>query len=416
MEVVLSSGARDPASDSHPGLPARDYFAPEVYELEKERLFYRHWFCVGREEELPETGAFVTRDVADESVLVLRAGAGDLRAFYNVCRHRGTRLCEEPAGRLRGGIVCPYHAWSYALDGRLLRTPNVAADGALDRGAFGLRGVALDVFDGFLFVNLGPDPRPLRAQLADEPAAPLAYARYRTGELRTAHRIVYEVKANWKIIHDNYNECLHCPILHPELAKIVPLYRRGLVLDPARADGGATLDEGLHTFTHGGRSRLPALPGLSELDRRTYYGYSLLPNLLVNLLSTGVMSYTLYPRSADHTTIVSEYLFRPEVISAAGFDCGDMVEFLDLVSVQDWGVCERAQRGLRSRGFVQGVYPPPDALLHAFAQRYLAERGPLPDASVAVSAAPGSGAAVASWPAKTSGSAVGNAQTRRSQT
>jgi len=98
----------------------------------------------------------------------------------------------------------------------------------------------------------------------------------------------------------------------------------------------------------------------------------------VNLLSTGVMSYTLYPRAADHTTIVSEYLFRPEVISGQGFECGDMVEFLDLVSVQDWGVCERVQRGLRSRGFVQGVYPPPDSLLHEFAQRYLAERGPAP--------------------------------------
>ena len=369
------------APEVHPGLPARDYWAPEIYELEKERLFYRHWFCVGRAEELPEAGAFLTRDVAGESVLVARARDGSLRAFYNVCRHRGTRLCEEPAGRVAGGFVCPYHGWSYSLEGRLLGTPNVGADAALDRSAYGLRGIAVDAWDGFVFVNLGPAPRPLREQLASEPGAPLAYARYRTGELRTAHRIVYEVEANWKIIHDNYNECLHCPLLHPELAKIVPLYRRGLVLDPDRGDGGATLDEGLTTFTHGGRSRLPALPGLTELDRRTYYGYSLLPNLLVNLLSTGVMSYTLYPRAADHTTIVSEYLFRPEVIASEGFDCGDMVEFLDLVSVQDWGVCERAQRGLRSRGFVQGVYPGPDALLHEFAQRYLAERGPAPGES-----------------------------------
>jgi Rieske 2Fe-2S family protein len=311
----------------------------------------------------------------------VRARGGGLRAFYNVCRHRGTLLCDEPAGRLRGAIVCPYHAWSYSLEGDLLATPNVGTDAGLDRGSLGLRAIALDSWDGFLFVNLDPGARPLRDELAREPAAPLSYARYRTSELRTARRIVYEVRANWKIVHDNYNECLHCPAVHPELAKIVPLYRRGLVLDPARADGGATLDEGLHTFTESGRSRLPALPGLSELDRRTYYGYSILPNLLVNLLSTGVMSYTLYPRAADHTTILSEYLFRPEAIASPGFDCGDMVAFLDLVSVQDWGVCERAQRGQRSRGFVQGVLPPPDSLLHAFAQRYLAERGPAPGRS-----------------------------------
>jgi Rieske 2Fe-2S family protein len=231
-----------------------------------------------------------------------------------------------------------------------------------------------------VFVNLDPDAEPLLTGLAREPASPLSFARYRTGALGTGHRVVYEVWANWKIIHDNYNECLHCPIAHPELAKIVPLYRRGLVMDPARGDGGVTLDEGLTTFTLSGRSRLPALPGLSELDRRTYYGYSILPNLLVNLLSTGVMAYTLYPRGPEHTTVVSEYLFQPEVIAGAGFDCSDMVEFLDLVSVQDWALCERVQRGVRSRGFVRGVYPPPDSLLHAFAERYLAERGPAPGA------------------------------------
>jgi Rieske 2Fe-2S family protein len=380
-EEGLDPGA---AAGVHPGLPARDYWAPEIYELEKERLFYRRWFCVGRAEELPEAGAFLTRDVADESVLVVRTRGGALRAFYNVCRHRGTRLCEEPRGRVAAGFVCPYHGWSYSLEGRLLATPNVGADAGLDRSAHGLRGIAVDTWDGFVFVNLDPAARPLAEQLAAEPGSPLAYARYRAGELRTGHRIVYEVGANWKIIHDNYNECLHCPIVHPELAKIVPLYRRGLVLDPARADGGATLDEGLHTFTKSGRSRLSALPGLGELDRRTYYGYSLFPNLLVNLLSTGVMSYTLYPRAADRTTIVSEYLFPPEVIAGAGFDCGDMVEFLDLVSVQDWSVCERAQRGVRSRGFAQGVYPPPDSLLHAFAQRYLALRGPAPGGAAAL--------------------------------
>jgi Rieske 2Fe-2S family protein len=316
--------------------------------------------------------------VADESVLVVRNRDDRLHGFYNVCRHRGTRLCEEAEGRVPGHLVCPYHGWSYALDGRLLATPNVSADAALDRAAYGLRRVSVDTWDGFVFVNLDSEARPLLDELSREPSAPLAYARYRTGELETAHRVVYEVQANWKVIHDNYNECLHCPIAHPELAKIVPLYRRGLVLDPARDDAGATLDEGLYTFTLSGRSGLPVLPGLSDLDRRTYYGYSILPNLLVNLLSTGVMVYTLYPRGPGHTTIVSEYLYRPEVIASPGFDCSDMVEFLDRVSLQDWVLCERVQRGMHSRGFVRGVYPPPDSLLHEFADRYVAERGPVP--------------------------------------
>jgi Rieske 2Fe-2S family protein len=150
------------------------------------------------------------------------------------------------------------------------------------------------------------------------------------------------------------------------------------VLDDERGDGGVTLAEGAYTFATDGVSNLPLLPGLEEIDCRTYYGYSVFPNLLVNLLSTGVMVYTLFPRGPAHTTVVSEYLYRPETIAAEGFDPSDMVEFLDLVSRQDWSVCERAQRGVGSKGFVQGVYPPQDYLLHLFAERYLAERGPVP--------------------------------------
>jgi Rieske 2Fe-2S family protein len=373
--------AIDPtATGVHPGLPGRDYAEPEVYAYERDAVFHRTWCCVGREEELPEPGDFLTRDVAGESILVTRTADGDLRAHYNVCRHRGSVLLEDERGHAKAAIVCPYHNWAYALDGRLVGTPNVRAEDGLDRDAYGLRPVAIDVWDGFVFVNLADEPTPLLEQLAIEPDGPLDYARYGTGELRVAHRIVYEVEANWKIVHDNYNECLHCPSVHPELVRIVPLYRKGQVVDHDRPDLGATLADGLSTFTMSGTSALPFLPGLTELDRRTYWGYSVFPNLLVNLLSTGVMTYTLYPRSERHTTVVSEYLFRPETIAADGFDCSDMVGFLDLVSRQDWVVCERAQRGVGSKGFVRGVYPPQDELLHRFAERYLAERGQLPGA------------------------------------
>lgn len=359
----------------HPGLPGRDYHSPEVFELEQERIFLRGWFCVGREEQLPQPGDFLTADVAGESVILMRGTDGAARAFANVCRHRGTKLLEEPTGHLKSNaVVCPYHAWTYATDGRLIGTPNVHTDDGLDRDAYGLHAIALESWDGFLFLNLSPNPTPLRVELEKDPDEPLAYGRYRLGELRTARTIVYEVETNWKIVVDNYNECLHCPSVHPELVKIVPLYREGIVLDPTRVDGGVTLADGLYTFTMDGTSTLPQLPNLEEIDRRTYYGYSVFPNLLVNLFSTGVMAYTLLPRSASHTTVISDYLFRPETIEADGFDPSDMVDFLDLVSRQDWDVCERAQRGVVSQFFDRGVYPPQDGLLHRFAERYIAER------------------------------------------
>ncbi|MEA2555429.1 MAG: glycine betaine catabolism [Actinomycetota bacterium] len=359
----------------HPGLPGRDYHSPEVFELEQERIFLRGWFCVGREEQLPEAGDFLTADVAGESVILMRGTDGLARAFANVCRHRGTKLLEEPTGHLKSNaVVCPYHSWTYATDGRLIGTPNVHADDGLDRDAYGLHAIALESWDGFLFLNLSSNPTPLREGLEKDPDEPLAYERYRLGELRSARTIVYEVETNWKIVVDNYNECLHCPSVHPELVKIVPLYRKGIVLDPTRVDGGVTLADGLYTFTMDGTSTLPQLPNLEEIDRRTYYGYSVFPNLLVNLFSTGVMAYTLLPRSASHTTVISDYLFRPETIEADDFDPSDMVDFLDLVSRQDWDVCERAQRGVVSRFFDRGVYPPQDGLLHRFAERYVSER------------------------------------------
>jgi len=359
-----------------PGLPGRDYYAPEIFELEKQRIFFRCWFCIGREERLANPGDFLTEEIAGESVIATRTREGELRAFYNVCSHRGTRICERRSGHVGRQFVCPYHAWSYGLDGRLLKTPNVRDEDSIDRDKHGLKPVAIDCWEGMMFVNLAENPRPLLDQIRIEPGDLLSYARYRVGELRVGHRVEYEVRANWKIIHDNFNECLHCPSVHPGLVKVVPIYRRGQVFDDERHDGGVSLGEGMNAFTETGRTALPELPGLSEIDRNSYYGYSTLPNVLMNLLSTGVMSYTLYPRSVDHTTVVSEYLYRPEVIASEGFDCSDMVKFLDQVSVEDWAVCEKVQQGVRSRGYVHGIYPREDGLLRLFAARYLAERGP----------------------------------------
>ncbi len=360
-----------------PGLPGRDYYDESVWQFERETVFQRSWFCVGRIEEMPDPGDYLARDVAGTGVLVAHGKDGVIRAFYNVCRHRGSVLCDEGAGSTKGAFSCPYHNWVYDLEGKLIGTPNVRAGDDFDRTQYPLRSMACDTWEGFVFVHPGTEPQPLRDQLADEPDGPLDYERYKVGELLTGHKIVYEVAANWKIIHDNFNECLHCPGVHPELANLVPMYRKGMVFEPDRPDLGATLDDGLTTFTLSGTSSLPQLPDLTELDCRTYWGYSVFPNVAMNLLSTGAMVYTMFPRGPGHTTIVSEYLFRPETIEAPGFDCSDMVEFLDLVSRQDWAVCERAQRGVSSPGFIQGVYPPQDALLARFAERYLAVRGPM---------------------------------------
>ncbi|MGN6379497.1 MAG: aromatic ring-hydroxylating oxygenase subunit alpha [Gaiellales bacterium] len=354
-------------------LYGRDYHAPEVFDLERERIFARNWFYAGRAEGLDEPGDFVNIDVAGESVLVVRTKGGDLRGFCNVCRHRGSQLCDELSGRMKGAIKCPYHAWSYSFDGRLIGTPNVAKD-EVDRDSLGLWPVAVEVWQGFLFVHLDADPAPLEQTLADQHDSPLRFARFNLGELRIGCRTVNEVRANWKILIENYNECLHCPTVHPELVAVVPTFRKGEVYDHGRTDGGVALADGGNSFTRTGRSHLPVLPGMTAEDEESLYGCTVYPNMFIDVTGTGAISTVLLPRDAGHTTVVTEYLFQPEVIAADGFDPSEIVDFTELVAGQDYVVCERVQRGVRSRAFTHGVLAEKDSLLDDFNVRYLAQR------------------------------------------
>jgi Rieske 2Fe-2S family protein len=355
-------------------LPGRDYHATEVFDLERERIFARNWFYAGRAEGLDEPGDFVAVDVAGESVIVVRTKDDELRGFYNVCRHRGSRLCDDASGTMKGAIKCPYHAWAYSFDGRLIGTPNVAKD-EVDRDSLSLWPVSVDTWQGFLFVHLDPDPMPLEESLREHPDSPLSFARFNLDGLRIGHQTVNEVQANWKILIDNYNECLHCPTVHPELVAVIPGFRGGAVYDADRPDGGMAIVGGGNSFTSTGRSDLPLLPSMSAADETSLYGCTVYPNMFIDVTGTGAISTVLLPRAPGHTTVITEYLFEPEVIAADGFDPTEIVDFVELVAGQDYVVCERVQRGTGSRAFTHGVLAEKDSLLNGFYSRYLAQRG-----------------------------------------
>ena len=276
-----------------PTLPGTDYHAADVFDLERERVFARSWVCVGRAEQLPEAGDYLVAEVADESPIVLRGDDGALRAFANACRHRGTELLTG-AGSTGRVIKCPYHAWTYSLDGRLVGSPNVGAADGIDRDSMGLWAVPIAEHDGFVFLNLDPGAEPLHDALAAQPDSLLELARYGLGELRVGARREYDVHANWKIVVENYHECLHCPTVHPELVKIVPLYRAGEVEEDGQLLGNS-MGEGLTSFTFSGTSSLPTLPGIDEVDVRTFYGVYVFPNLIVNYHSDSVNVVRLIP-------------------------------------------------------------------------------------------------------------------------
>jgi Rieske 2Fe-2S family protein len=377
--MTTSTGA--PASDPHAALAAaweppgtllgRDYASEDVFELERRRIFHAGWFCVGRAEDAAVAGAFFVADVAGESLLIVRGEDGLLRGFLNVCRHRGSQLCDG-VGEMRT-IRCPYHAWSYHLDGRLRATPNVRGDEQLPREQLGLIGIRLVVWEGFVWICLadeGPSLEDHLTRWAD--SDPFQWARYGVDGLVTGVRREYRVRANWKLLVENYNECLHCPNVHPQLARLVPVFRAGEVEDQPGQLGNA-LRDGSTSFTDAGGSELPTLPGVEAEDLGKFYGVTLLPNLIINYTSDTVSTFLLLPRHAEETNVVCHYLFRPETVAAADFDPSEVVEFRHELALQDWEVCERAQRGAHSRGYADGgILPYADRLLHDFHRRYRA--------------------------------------------
>jgi len=364
-------------------LPGAAYTSPDLFAAERERIFAREWVLVGREEALPAAGDCLEAVVLGESILVVRGDDGALRAFFNVCRHRGSTL--TPAGnvgadgvpaacRLGKAIRCPYHSWTYALDGSLRAAPFVEEALAGRKGEFALHAAGCETWGGFIFVHLEPGAarargHTLRAQFAH---AQDNLRNYPLADLRLGKRIVYDVAANWKVIVENYNECYHCAGVHPELCKVVPAFREhgGAGLD---WDDGVPHREGAVTFTFSGQTARAPFPGLSDAEKVRHKGELIYPNLMLSAAMDHIAAFMLIPRAPGRTTVVCDFLFHPSEMAKGDFDPSDTVEFWDLVNRQDWTVCEAVQRGMTSRRFAHGYYAPMESP-SADVRRYVGER------------------------------------------
>ncbi len=362
-------------------LPSNWYYDDAVFRREKERIFFREWLCVGRESDLAAAGDHRVLDVLGESILLVRNRDGVLRAFYNVCRHRGAQLCRGDSGAAPGkaaqggiaagrAIICPYHQWTYDLDGRLIAAPHLLQASAMQRSDIQLYPVGVECWGGFVFLNLSPaTAAPLQTQLG---ALPARLARYPLQDLRVAQSIDYDVAANWKSICENYNECYHCAGVHPELCAVVPAFREsgGGALDWSR---GIPHREGAYTFTHSGTTARRAFPTLNEDEQMRHKGELCYPNLFLSLARDHVAAFILRPCAPERTIVSCHFLFEPHEIARADFDPTDAVEFWDVTNRQDWSICESVQRGMRSRMHVHGYYAPmEDASLDI--RRYVQER------------------------------------------
>ncbi|MCH9695408.1 MAG: aromatic ring-hydroxylating dioxygenase subunit alpha [Gammaproteobacteria bacterium] len=340
-------------------LPGSQYLDADHFRLERDAIFHREWFCVGRREGLDRKGHYRAVNVLGESLLLVCDEDGTLRGFNNVCRHRGAELVRadgeaEQCGSFKAGIRCPYHSWNYHLSGELHSTPHIN----IDKTDKGLHQVDVDTWGGYVFVRVIAGKQSLADMLGGIPARVI---RYPLQQLRVGHRIDYTVAANWKVILENYNECYHCAGVHPELCKVVPAFRQG---------GGTGLDwdrgieqrEGTNTFTLTGTSNRAPFAELNDDERVRHKGELAYPNLMLSLSMDHVASFTLWPRTPGRTDIICEFLFHPEEMARSDFDASDAVEFWDLVNRQDWDICASVQRGMGSRVFEAGYYGPMEDL------------------------------------------------------
>ncbi len=352
-------------------LPARFYTDPELFRRELRAIHHDMWLHAGRAEGLDAPGRYFLVRFAGVNLIVLRDEHGEIAAFHNTCRHRGTLLSREESGRFPGRIQCSYHAWTYGLDGRLESAPLMEKVVGFRVDEHGLGRVKTALWDGHVFVNLAPEPIPFAEHLA---GLDRKFAPWGMGALVRVERRRYHVNANWKLVIQNYSECIHCPIAHPLLNK-QSHYMSGdnEPPQPTYLGGSMELREGMKTLSLDGQTSREPLPGLSSPDRRRVYYYALLPNLLLNLHPDYMLTFQIWPLAVDRTEIVCEWHFHPDETAKAGFDPRDAVEFWDLTNRQDWELSDMAQQGISTLGYRPGPYSNREELLLGF-DRLVLER------------------------------------------
>jgi glycine betaine catabolism A len=385
----LIEGGSPPGTTVEPTLPGAYYTSEGIFRRELERIWFDTWLLAGRSDELAAPGDFFLRTVADESAIVVRNREDGISAFYNVCRHRGARLCSEASGTFKSAAVrCPYHSWTYdTLRGALIAAPNVPdGEHGFSRADFPLHPVRAEAWGGFLWLNFNADAPGLAAALG-LPETAAFYDRYGLDALKLGKRISYDVQANWKIVMENALECLHCSHIHPELSRCTPptLPRHWLHEDLPESfvfkhSGGMEMAPEFEAVNIDGRSRRARFPGLTEGDARTIYYAFIYPHVLFGFAPDYVFFFSVWPLGVAETQVHAYWLFHPAEMAKPGFDGSDAIAFWDATNRQDWEACRLVQQGNRSQMYRPGgVLVPSEWRVNKF-RRYVLELVPPPAA------------------------------------
>lgn len=368
----LQRGRDYPIEDGTRTLPGKYYHDPSIYNMEVEKIFYKFWMLACRSEEIPNVGDFKVITIEDESIILVRDKSGELHGHFNVCSHRGTQLCVEEKGNFKSKMIqCPYHAWTYDLQGKLVGAPHMKEGANFSKENCTLPKANVHVWEGFVFVSLAENPEPFETQME---ALIGKFGEWGMADLRIGNHIRYDLKCNWKLILQNYQECYHCPGVHPLLSEWTPVesaqhdFSKGAVIggfmDLSHERGSMTMDGG------------PAGPPVCEVSgddlQRVYY-YSVYPNMLLTPHPDFVMFHHITPMGPERIINDCYFLFHPDVIDDPKWKDRrqSAVDFWDLTNKQDWQVCEQMQNGTKSKRFDRGYYSGREDILYALDQELL---------------------------------------------
>jgi Rieske 2Fe-2S family protein len=365
-------------------LPQKYFVSPDIFEQEQARVFSTQWLLVGHQNQIAKPGEFLVNGVAGESLIVIRDKNGEIHGFFNVCRHRGTRLIEDGSGHA-SAIQCPYHAWTYGLDGRLIGAPHMDEVPGFDKADYSLRAVNLKIWEGFIFVNLAGKEAATKNsdyKSLEDWFAPLngKFSSWNMAFLRSAKRIEYDVRANWKLMFENYSECYHCPGVHPQLQKVSPYDSAENDLTEGPFLGGFMRINKGAGLTMSGKACALAIEqdhppsagyGVTSKQEKLVFYYSIFPNMLLSLHPEYMMVHQLWPKAPDRTLIVCDWFFHPEAFDRSDFKPEDAIEFWDVTNKQDWHMCELSQQGIASRAYEPGLYSSRESIPAAWDGYYL---------------------------------------------
>ena len=347
----------------------REYYTnSEILQKEYDNIFLNSWICAGRSTELSKSGEYKIVNLGTESAIILRDSKGLLKAHANVCRHRGTRICEKSKGTFSKSIQCGYHGWTYDLNGDLIGAPHMDSVDGFNNSDYPLHKISIEEWEGFIFINFGNKPVNF-----NEYFSPIIkkFTNWNITDLVPIETKSYNVAGNWKLVIQNYCECYHCPVLHPDLAAITPYMggRNDLYSGPFLG-GYMNFSKNKKSVTKSGELCCPPLSNLKKEDIDKVYYYSIAPNMLISLHPEYVMYHTVWPDGVNKCKVDCSWLFEKNIINSDDYNLLDAVNFWDMTNKQDWHISELSQLGIQSKKYCPAPYSGQESLLAAFDDYY----------------------------------------------